>query len=107
MDHLDRYLGKKIRYLAQVMKPDGVGADYFVPGRMAMTCCAEDMSFLGYLCRYDKASELENKDWITITARVDKAALPEYEGHEGPVLEALEVVPAKEPSPRDQVISFS
>ena len=107
MDHLDRYLGKKIRYLAQVMKPDGVGADYFVPGRMAMTCCAEDMSFLGYLCRYDKTSELENKDWITITARVDKAALPEYEGHEGPVLEALEVVPAKEPSPRDQVISFS
>jgi hypothetical protein len=51
--------------------------------------------------------ELENKDWITITARVGKAALPEYGGNEGPLLEAVEIVPAKEPSPRDQVISFS
>ncbi len=107
MDHLDRYVGKTIRYLAQVMKPDGMPENMFVPGRMAMTCCAEDMSFLGYPCRYDRVRELENKDWITITARVGKAALPEYEGNEGPLLEAVEVVPAKEPSPRDQVISFS
>ncbi|MBR6390241.1 MAG: GTPase [Lachnospiraceae bacterium] len=107
MDHLDRYVGKTIRYLAQVMKPDGMPESMFVPGRMAMTCCAEDMSFLGYPCRYDRVRELENKDWITITARVGKAALPEYEGNEGPLLEAVEIVPAKEPSPRDQVISFS
>lgn len=107
MDHLDRYVGKTIRYLAQVMKPDGMPESMFVPGRMAMTCCAEDMSFLGYPCRYDRVNELENKDWITITARVGKAALPEYEGNEGPLLEAVEIVPAKEPSPRDQVISFS
>ncbi len=107
MDHLDRYVGKTIRYLAQVMKPDGMPENMFVPGRMAMTCCAEDMSFLGYPCRYDRVRELENKDWITITARVGKAALPEYEGNEGPLLEAVEIVPAKEPSPRDQVISFS
>ena len=23
--------------------------DYFVPGRMAMTCCADDITFLGFL----------------------------------------------------------
>ena len=107
MDHLDRYVGKKIRFLAQVMKPEDVSGNFFVPGRMAMTCCAEDMSFLGYLCRYDKVSELNNRDWITVTAKVGKERLPEYEGNEGPVLEAVEIVPAKEPSPKDQVISFS
>ena len=107
MDHLDRYVGKKIKFLAQVMKPEDVGGNFFVPGRMAMTCCAEDMSFLGYLCRYDKVSELNNRDWITVTAKVGKERLPEYEGNEGPVLEAVEVIPAKEPAPKDQVISFS
>ena len=107
MDHLDRYLGKKIKYLAQVMKPEGVGTNFFVPGRMAMTCCADDMSFLGYLCRYEQASKLENRDWITITARVGKAALPEYEGNEGPVLDAVAIEPAQAPSPRDQVITFN
>jgi uncharacterized membrane protein YcgQ (UPF0703/DUF1980 family) len=107
MDHLDRYLGKKIKYLAQVMKPEGVGSNFFVPGRMAMTCCADDMTFLGYLCRYEQASKLENRDWITITARVGKAALPEYEGNEGPVLDAVTIEPAQAPSPRDQVITFN
>ena len=107
MDHLDRYLGKKIKFLAQVMKPENMAPDIFVPGRMAMTCCAEDMSFLGYPCRYQDAPKLSNRDWITVTAQVGKAALPEYEGNEGPLLEAVTIAPAKEPAPRDQVISFS
>ena len=37
LDHLDRYVGKKIQFTALVMKPDGFPKDYFVPGRMAMT----------------------------------------------------------------------
>lgn len=107
MDNPDRYKGKKIRFTAQVMKPEEAGAGYFVPGRMAMTCCAEDMTFLGYLCKYDKLDELANKDWIDLTARVDVARLPEYEGNEGPVLEAISVTHVKPPAPREQVISFN
>ena len=37
-----------------VMKPEEFPKGYFVPGRMAMTCCAEDMTFLGFACVYDK-----------------------------------------------------
>lgn len=107
MDNPGRYKGKKIRFTAQVMKPEEVDAGYFVPGRMAMTCCAEDMTFLGYLCRYDKTDELTNREWIDLTASVDVARLPEYEGNEGPVLNAVSVTPVKAPSPRDQVISFT
>ena len=107
MDNHDRYRGKKIRFTAQVLKPEEAEPGYFVPGRMAMTCCADDMTFLGYLCRYDKTDELENREWIDITAKVDMAALPEYEGNEGPFLEAISISKVKAPAPRDQVISFT
>ena len=50
LDHLDRYVGKNVQFTAMVMKPDGFPKDHFVPGRMAMTCCAEDMAFLGFVC---------------------------------------------------------
>ena len=50
MDHLERYVGKNIQFLAMVLKPEEYPDGYFVPGRMAMTCCAEDMAFLGYAC---------------------------------------------------------
>ena len=39
MDHLERYVGKKIQFTAMVLKPDRFPEGYFVPGRMAMTCC--------------------------------------------------------------------
>ena len=50
LDHLDRYVGKNVQFTAMVMKPDGFPKDRFVPGRMAMTCCADDMAFLGFVC---------------------------------------------------------
>ena len=62
MDNLDRYLDKTVRFKAMVLKPENSNDEYFVPGRMAMTCCADDMAFLGYACKYDKCSELANKD---------------------------------------------
>ncbi|HBA68804.1 MAG TPA: GTPase, partial [Lachnospiraceae bacterium] len=43
LDHLERYIGKKVQFVAMVMKPEGFPKGFFVPGRMAMTCCAEDM----------------------------------------------------------------
>ncbi len=43
LDHLERYEGKKVSFTAMVVKPRSFPKGYFVPGRMAMTCCAEDM----------------------------------------------------------------
>ena len=107
MDNFDRYVGKQITYLAQVMKPEKMQKGYFVPGRMAMTCCADDMTFLGYICHYDGIDQYNEKDWIKVTAKVGKEVRPEYDGQMGPVLEALHVEPAKAPSPKEQIISFS
>lgn len=103
LDNMDRYVGKKVTYLAMVLKPEQFPKDYFVPGRMAMTCCAEDMAFLGYACKYDGAEALEQKEWIKVTAEVKYEYFSDY-GKEGPVLHAISVEKTKKP--KQEVISF-
>lgn len=104
MDNLGRYLGKTVRFIALVLKPKDFPKNYFVPGRMAMTCCADDMAFLGFACEYDRADELMEKSWVEVTATVDKEYRAEYKG-EGPVLRAVSVTAAKKP--KDDIISFA
>ena len=103
LDHLERYEGKTISFVGMVLKPKQFPEGYFVPGRMAMTCCADDMAFLGYACEYDKTVALENQQWVKVTAQVEKAYFADYEG-EGPVLHARSVEKAK--APKEEVISF-
>lgn len=104
LDHLERYIGKTVEFVAMVLKPENFPADYFVPGRMAMTCCADDMAFLGFACRYDGADKLKQKQWVKVRAVVEKEFFADYEG-EGPVLHAVSVEPAKEP--KNRIIDFS
>lgn len=103
MESLDRYIGKTIIFDAMVMKPKKFPKGYFVPGRMAMTCCAEDMAFIGYACRYAGVDELKEKQWVKVTAVVKKEYFSDYKG-EGPVLDAISVVPTKKPT--DDIINF-
>jgi len=103
MDHLERYVGKTVQFTAMVMKPDGFPKGHFVPGRMAMTCCADDMTFLGYVCKYDKVDIYEERDWVKVTAKVEKEYFAGYEG-EGPVLHAISVTKTKQP--KEPVINF-
>lgn len=104
MDHLERYIGKRIQFVAMVLKPENFPKNYFVPGRMAMTCCADDMAFLGYACEYAGADRLEQKEWVKVTATVTREYWEDYKG-EGPILHAISVEKTK--APKEEVISFS
>ena len=104
LDNLDRYIGKTIQFTAMVLKPKEFPKGFFIPGRMAMTCCAEDMAFLGFACEYDKADTLTEKQWVKVTAKVAKEYFADYEG-EGPVLKAISVEQTK--APKEPVISFT
>ncbi|MBP3603097.1 MAG: GTPase [Lachnospiraceae bacterium] len=103
LDNLDRYIGKMIQFTAMVLLPEEFPKGYFVPGRMAMTCCADDMAFLGFACEYEKANTLTNKQWVKVTAKVAKEYFADYQG-EGPVLKAVSVEQTK--APKEEVISF-
>ncbi len=104
LDHPERYEGKTISFVAMVMKPEGFPEGYFVPGRLAMTCCAEDMTFLGFVCVYDGIGIYKEKDWVKVTAEFKREYFADYEG-EGPVLHAALVTKARRP--KEPVISFS
>lgn len=95
LDHLDRYLGKTMEFKAQVYKGRGkeFPSDCFVPGRFAMTCCADDIAFVGFICRLGREDSafiksVEERDWIVVRARVDKEKMKLY-GGEGPVLHSM------------------
>lgn len=91
MDKPERYVGKTVEFTAMVLKSPEFPKNYFVPGRMAMTCCADDMTFLGYVCKAREARNLETGQWVKVRAKVALEYWQDYEG-EGPVLYAEEVV---------------
>lgn len=104
LDHLERYVGKTVEFVGMVLHPDNYPADYFVPGRMAMTCCADDMAFLGFVCKYDGAKDLEQKQWVKVKAKIEVEYWKDYNG-EGPILHAISVEKTKEP--KEPVINFA
>ena len=102
-DHPDRYVGKTITFKAQAMTGTKLPKGSFVPGRNAMTCCAEDIRFFGFLCRYDRARSLRKGEWITVTAQIRWEHADVYEG-EGVVLYAQRVDRAQRPE--DPLVYF-
>lgn len=62
MEHPEHYKNKKLRFLAQVYKNKKLGGGFFVPGRFVMTCCEEDITFLGYLCKCKEEIPYQNRD---------------------------------------------
>lgn len=94
MERRDRYEGKMVDFTAMVLKTPDFPKNYFVPGRMAMTCCEDDMTFLGFITKSREAKDLETKQWVRVKARIAYEYWKDYEG-EGPVLYAESVEPAK------------
>ena len=94
MDHPDRYVGKTLRFKARARRPRGMGSKFFIPGRTAMTCCADDTSFLGYICKSAYAPKLKPGEWVEVTAKVAFENRSEYQG-EGIVLYAENVTPCE------------
>ena len=94
-----KYDGKTVSFKGQVAMLRREKGNMFAPGRFVMTCCEEDIQFCGIPCRYEKAQELTPRSWVALTAtiRAEKHIL--YQGEVGPVLTALQVVPAEPADP--------
>ena len=99
-----KYAGKTVRFLAQVCQTNRAGKNSFVPGRFAMTCCVQDIQFVGFPCVYEGYKALEQRSWVTVTARVSCKFHNIYRG-KGPVLSATSVEPAHKPL--HDVVTFS
>ncbi len=92
-----KYNGKTVRFLAQVAHLRRDKENQFAPGRFVMTCCAEDITFMGLPCRWPKSGELEQRTWVRVEATIEIKRHVLYKGGSGPVLTAKSVTRADEP----------
>ena len=73
MDSMERYgiyEGKVVHFSAMAYQMRDAQEFEFVAGRHVMTCCELDMSFVGIICSYIGAHNLDNKSWVDVTAAV-------------------------------------
>ena len=104
MENYKKYEKKKVQFRALVYNPQNLKKGIFVPGRFAMTCCIEDVTFIGFKCKYDNEEELPHKSWIDITAEIHVEFAREYKG-KGPVLYPVSIEKAEKPE--DELVYFS
>lgn len=104
MEHPKKYAGKTVCMKAVVYKNRNFPKNQFVPGRFAMTCCADDIAFIGFVCNYNGVEELKLKQWIYIEAEVRCEYRKEYRG-KGPVLHAKVVENATKPE--EELVYFN
>ena len=106
MENPKKYDGKKVHFLGLVYNPkDGkLKLGVIVPGRFAMTCCVEDITFLGMMCKTGMENTPEHRSWIDLTARIKVEFAREYKG-KGPILYPIEMKPAEKP--QDELVYFS
>lgn len=106
MENPKKYDGMKVHFLGLVYNPkDGkLKRGVIVPGRFAMTCCVEDITFLGMMCKTGMENTPEHRSWIDLTARIKVEFAREYKG-KGPILYPIEMKPAEKP--QDELVYFS
>lgn len=102
-DNITKYIDRVVRFKGQVYFPPQYKGMAFVPGRFAMTCCAEDITFLGFKCISMEAPNLKDREWVTITAKIKCEYYEEFEG-DGPVLYAQKIEKAEKP--KEEVVYF-
>ena len=98
-----KYAGKTVCFKGQVARLRKEKDGMFAPGRFVMTCCAEDITFMGIPCRFIGAAGLPARSWVQVTAKVEVKFHSLYKGV-GPILIAQTVEPA-EPA-KEEVATF-
>jgi len=84
-EELDKYDGKTVHVSGYAVRAKGLNRSTFIFGRPLMTCCVEDIQFAGTVCQWPEAGVLNNRDWVTITAKI---AVEKHKAYDkpGPVL---------------------
>ncbi len=103
LEHADRYDGKTIHVKGRAFRMKGMPKKCFVFGRHAMTCCADDIGGIGYLCKVQGELPKENA-WIMLTAKVE-AGFSALHNREGINLVAQTINPAK--PPEEELVYFN
>lgn len=105
LDYPQKYEGKTVSFLAMPYQDEEMEEDLFFPGRFAMTCCADDIEFIGFPCEAEPwmLEEIKDMPFIILTARV--LVGEDEEGEETPFLTALSYQSAEKPE--EELVYFT
>ncbi len=95
MEHPKRYDGKTVRVKGMAFNMSNLPKRNYVFGRQAMTCCANDIAGIGFLCEY-AVKRPKPDQWIYLTAKVS-AAFSAIHRRDCVVLSEISVEPAEKP----------
>ena len=95
-ENMEAYIGKTVKFKGIVATDKRLEATDIVVGRHVMTCCADDIQYCGLACVLPYEMQLETRDWICITAKIQFQKHRIYKG-KGPVLVAEKVVICQPP----------
>ena len=95
MEHPARYNERKIRVKGMGFRLEDLPRKTYVFGRYAMTCCADDIGGIGFICRY-KDKFPKEKEWFYLNAKIE-AAYSEIHGRAAVILVEESREPAEKP----------
>ena len=99
----DKYKNKTVKIGGFTMLREKLPAGSFIFGRQLMTCCVDDITFAGMLCTGYDPKQLEDNQWIELTAKIAIKHNKVY-NKKGPVLGVLSVEPGT--PPQKEVATF-
>lgn len=67
-ENKDRYENRVVEFDCMAVFDRKLPPKSFIAGRLAMTCCVDDIQLMGHLCTYKEAVHIENKSWIHLKA---------------------------------------
>ncbi len=102
-ENLESYIGKTVKFKGLVARDSRLSPQDIVLGRHVMTCCADDIEYCGLACVLPGVMDLNTRDWIVVTAKVQFQKHRIYKG-KGPVLVAEKVVVCN--PPEEQLATF-
>jgi len=103
MENPTRYEGKTV-HLKLVMCHVAKYPDIAVPGRFAMTCCADDITFFGMVAKGNHLKAIETREWVDVTAVMGTTEHELYGDSVGPLLNITSAEICEKPD--EEVVTF-
>ncbi len=102
MDNTDRWDGKRV-HMKLIMCHSKKFPGIHCPGRFVMTCCENDIQFVGVVAEGKDLKRYKDREWVDVIATVRKQHVDAYQG-EGPVLHVERITTTSKPE--QEVVTF-
>lgn len=81
-DHRDKYIDKIVEFNCMAVLSKSLPKKTFIAGRLAMTCCSNDIQLYGHLAIDNATFAIKDRMWLHIKAKITSKWSEEYQEDE-------------------------